>query len=82
MVPTPDPNKSGAGFTVDNIKEALKRGALLEPFNQAYMKISMKRPEVNLKSMSGWNRFFAEGAPEFNLATLVQIEIAEFAMKQ
>ena len=36
----------GAGWTIDLVKSAVERGAKIEPFNAAFVKIYMKRPEV------------------------------------
>lgn len=73
--------KSGAGWTADLVGRALDAGAKLEAFNGTYVKIHLKRPHADPASKSGWNRFAAEGAPEYNSASLVPVEVANEATK-
>lgn len=49
------------------------RLAKLEPFNEAYAKLYMRRPPVNTEAMAGLNKVFAEGGPEFNAPVLVDM---------
>ncbi|MFP3637543.1 hypothetical protein [Paraburkholderia sp. SIMBA_054] len=47
--------------------------AKVEPFNASFAKLYMRRPEIDpAKIVDPFNRFFAEGCPEFNPAILVE----------
>lgn len=64
----------GSGWTVELVKSAFERGAKIEPFNAAYVKLHMKRPEVEPKQLTDF------AMPIFNGASLVPIAIVNEAV--
>ena len=66
----------GAGWTIDLVKSAVERGAKIEPFNAAFVKLYMKRPEVNNP------KFMDHGLPQFNSASLVPMAVAKAALPE
>lgn len=64
----------GAGWTIDLVKSAVERGAKIEPFNAAFVKIYMKRPEVKPSQFTDY------GLPQFNSASLVPMTVAKAAL--
>lgn len=67
---------TGAGWTIELVKGAVERGAKIEPFNAAFVKLYMKRPEVNNP------KFMDHGLPQFNSASLVPMAVAKAALPE
>lgn len=67
---------SGAGWTAELVKSAVERGAKIEPFNAAFVKLHMKRPEVKPSQFTDY------GLPQFNAASLVPMAVAKAAMPE
>lgn len=67
-------HQSGAGWTVELVKQAIERGAKLERFNAAYVKLYMKRPAVKPV------QFMDFGLPEFGQASLVPMAVVKAAV--
>jgi len=65
---------TGAGWTTELVKSAVERGAKVEPFNTAFVKLHMKRPEVTPSQFTDY------GLPQFNSASLVPMAVAKAAL--
>lgn len=64
-------------MTTELLRQLLDaKRAKLEPFNSGFVRLFMRRPTFDLKSMPAMNRFFAEGAPEWSSPTLVRMDVA------
>lgn len=70
------PQVTGAGWNIELVKGAVERGAKIEPFNAAFVKLYMKRPEVNNP------KFMDHGLPQFNSASLVPMAVAKAALPE
>ena len=73
-----NPTTVATGWTPDLVKRVLNEGGMLSPFNEAFLKIVMRRP-VQALSADAHNRFFQQGAPEFGSPTLVPFAVAQAA---
>lgn len=68
-------------WTPEKVRELVTSGrAKVEPFNNGFAKLSMRRPAPDLTTIKEpLNRFFAEGAPIYSGGTLVPAEIVREA---
>lgn len=81
-MPGQDITVSGLGWSAEKVAELLRaRRAKLEPFNRAYLKIALCKPPLS-SAKDPMNRFFQEGAPEYNAPSLVPIDVARDALVQ